>query len=146
MKNITLWALCLASTPMGAMAGETVSAAGANVYFINLKNGDKVKSPVLVQFGLAGMGIAPAGMDKENTGHHHLLIDRLGIGKGSDGVEELNANISSDAQHVHFGKGQTETSLELAPGSHTLQLVLGDKDHIPHNPPVVSELITILVE
>jgi hypothetical protein len=129
-----------------AFAGETPAPAGAQVYFVNLKDGDAVKGQFKVVFGLSGMGVAPAGIEMENTGHHHLLIDRPPLGEGEDGSDEFNANLVTDAHHVHFGKGQTEATVELAPGSHTLQLVLGDKDHIPHNPPVVSERITITVE
>ena len=139
----TLAGLALITT--AATAGETKSAPGAKDYFINLKDGDTSKSPVMVQFGLSGMGVAPAGTEKEFTGHHHLLIDRPGIGKGEDGAEEYNANIISDEKNVHFGKGQTEVMLDLKPGKHTLQLVLGDKDHIPHNPPVTTEVISITV-
>ena len=97
-------------------------------------------------FGLSGMGVAPAGTEKEMTGHHHLFLDRAPFGKGEDDMEEADFNIPTDENHIHFGKGQTEVSLDLEPGSHTLQLVLGDKDHIPHNPPVVSEVITIPVK
>ncbi|MCK7612507.1 DUF4399 domain-containing protein [Roseibium sediminicola] len=124
-----------------AAAGETPAPDGAKLYFINLKDGDTVKSPVLIQFGLAGMGVAPAGVDdKENTGHHHLIIDEAIEG------EELDEPIPADDHHKHFGGGQTETSIELTPGIHTLQLVLGDWTHIPHNPPVMSEKITVTVE
>lgn len=137
----------LCSVPIsGLTAGETKAPDGAKVYFVNLKNGETVKSPVKIIFGLSGMGIAPAGVEKEGTGHHHLFIDRPKLGEGEDGADELEANIISDENHLHFGKGQTETLLELTPGQHTLQLVLGDKDHIPHDPPVVSEVITITVE
>ncbi|SOE11986.1 uncharacterized protein DUF4399 [Hoeflea halophila] len=129
-----------------AGAGETASPPGAKVYFDGLSDGDRVTSPVAVKFGVEGMDIVPAGTDMENSGHHHLFVDRPVLGEGPDGADELDANILSDEQHLHFGKGQTETSLELAPGEHTLQLVLGDKDHIPHHPPVVSERITITVE
>ena len=129
-----------------AIAGETPSAAGAEEYFVNLKDGDTVKSPFKVVFGLSGMGVAPAGTEAENTGHHHLFIDVPPLGQGEEGADELDANIPSDEHHMHFGKGQTETMLNLPAGKHTLQLVLGDKDHIPHNPPVASERITITVE
>ncbi len=120
-----------AATAVLAQA-QTPSPAGAAVYFINLKDGDTVTSPFKVQFGLSGMGIAPVGVQNERTGHHHLLIDT----KLSD--EELKRPIAADAKHVHFGGGQTETTVTLPPGSHTLQLVLGDWSHIPHNPPVMS--------
>ncbi len=129
-----------------AMAGETPAQEGAKVYFVNLEDGATVKSPVKVVFGLTGMGVAPAGTEKEKTGHHHVLIDRPPLGEGPDGADELNANLPADDNHKHFGGGQTEVMLDLAPGKHTLQLVLGDKDHIPHNPPVISPVITITVE
>ena len=129
-----------------SQAGETPSPEGASVYFVSPKDGDTVKGPVKVVFGLSGMGVAPAGTEAENTGHHHILVDRAPLGEGEDGADEFDANLPADEHHRHFGKGQTETVLELSPGKHTLQLVLGDKDHIPHNPPVVSQRITITVE
>jgi hypothetical protein len=92
------------------------------------------------------MGVAPAGTEKESTGHHHLLINRAPFGEGEDGAEEAEYAITSDDNHKHFGGGQTETMLELAPGTHTLQLVLGDAGHVPHSPAVVSDVITITVE
>ena len=108
------------------------------VYFINIKDGDVLKSPFLIQFGLGGKGVAPAGVDVTNTGHHHLLIN----------VDEVDYNlpIPSSDQHLHFGLGQTETNLELPSGKHSLQLVLGDKYHIPHKPPLMSEKIQIKVK
>jgi hypothetical protein len=121
-------------------AAQTPSPAGAKVYIINLKDGDTVSSPFKVQFGLTGMGVAPAGVEKPNTGHHHLIIDT----KLSD--DELKAPIASDAKHVHYGAGQTEAMVTLPPGKHTLQLVLGDWSHIPLAPPVMSEPITIEVK
>tara|TARA_Y100000816_G_scaffold278761_1_gene250309 strand:- start:864 stop:1250 length:387 start_codon:yes stop_codon:yes gene_type:complete len=107
------------------------------VYFINIKDGDVLKSPFLVQFGLSGKGIAPAGIDVPNTGHHHLLIN----------VEEIDyaLPIPSSKQHLHFGLGQTETTLDLIPGKYKLQLVLGDKYHVPHKPPLLSKKIEIKV-
>ncbi len=142
MKSTILAAIAITlafSAP--AVSGETPAPEGAKVYFINLKDGDTVKNPVYVQFGLSGMGVAPAGVeDKENTGHHHLIIDEKIEG------EELNAPLPADDNHKHFGGGQTEATIELAPGKHTLQLLLGDWSHIPHNPPVMSERITITVE
>lgn len=136
-------AAALAATALiggAAWAGDTPSTPGAKVYFVNLKDGDTVKNPVLIQFGLAGMGVAPAGVEKEGTGHHHLVINEEITG------EELNEPIPADELHKHFGGGQTETSIELPAGTHVLQLVLGDQNHIPHNPPVVSERITVTVE
>jgi Domain of unknown function (DUF4399) len=147
MKRIltaTLFAVFLSGG--GLLAGETVSAPGTKIFFTELKDGDVVTSPVKVVFGLSGMDIAPAGTDKPNTGHHHVLVDREQFGKGPDGAAEADANIPSDEKHLHFGKGQTETMIELQPGAHTLQLVFGDKDHIPHNPPIISEMITITVK
>ncbi|MCB1451271.1 MAG: DUF4399 domain-containing protein [Nitratireductor sp.] len=146
MKQV-LAALAISALALGsAAAGETPSKPGTKVYFINLKDGDFIKGPVKVLFGLSGMGVAPAGIAKEGTGHHHLFIDRPPFLEGAGGADEANMNIPADDQHKHFGGGQTETTLELAPGTHTLQMVLGDKDHIPHNPPVASEVITITVE
>jgi hypothetical protein len=124
-----------------AMAGETPAPDSAKAYFINLKDGDTVSSPVLIRFGLSGMGVAPSGTEAPNTGHHHLLIDAPAL----EG-DALNEAIPVDSGHVHFGKGQTETSVTLAPGKHTLQLVLGDWSHIPHNKPVMSERITVDVQ
>jgi hypothetical protein len=123
---------------LGAQA-QTPSAPDAAVYFITPGNGETVHNPVTVRFGLRGMGVAPAGVVQANTGHHHLLID----------VTELPAPgqpVPADAQHRHFGAGQTETTLELAPGTHTLQLLLADHAHMPHQPPVVSQPITITVD
>ncbi len=126
--------------------GETPANPDAEVYFINLGDGQTVSSPVLVQFGLRGMGVAPAGTEKEMTGHHHLFINRPPLGEGEDGADELANGIPSDDNHKHFGGGQTETVIELPPGQHTLQLVLGDAGHVPHSTPIVSEVITVTVE
>ena len=138
--SILAGAAAFAIATTGVMAGETPAPKDAKVYFINLKDGDKVKSPVTIKFGLSGMGVAPAGTEKENTGHHHLIINEEITG------EELNEPIPADDNHVHFGGGQTEKTIELPAGEHTLQLVLGDWSHIPHNPPVMSERITVTVE
>jgi len=129
-----------------ATAQESASKAGAKQYFVNLKDGDTVSSPVKIIFGLSGMGVAPAGVEKENTGHHHILLNRAPLGKGEAGADELKETIPADENHMHFGKGQTEKTLDLAPGKYTLQLVLGDQNHVPHNPPVSSEVITITVK
>jgi hypothetical protein len=121
--------------------GQSSAPAGARVYIINLKNGDTVTSPFKVQFGLtSNMGVAPAGIDKENVGHHHLLIDTTLT------PEEMTQPVASDEKHVHFGKGQTETTVTLPAGKHTLQLVLANWTHIPFKPPVQSEVITITVK
>lgn len=145
MKTIVA-ALVLSLFGLSAHAGgETPSNPDAKVYFVNLADGDTVSSPVTVVFGLSGMGVAPAGTEKEMTGHHHLLIDRPPLGQGEDGADELVYGIMSDDKHRHFGGGQTEVTLDLAPGPHTLQLVLGDAGHVPHSTPVMSEVITITV-
>lgn len=134
------------SLVMPAMAGETPRADGAEVYFVNLADGDTVTSPFKVIFGLSGMGVAPAGTEKENTGHHHLLIDRPALGEGPDGPADLEYGLPVDEHHIHFGGGQTETMLELPPGQHTIQIVLGDHSHVPHADPVASAVITITVQ
>ena len=118
---------------------RTPSAPGAEVYIISPKNGAIVHNPVLVQFGLKGMGVAPAGMKFDNTGHHHLLID-------TDAPADQSAPLPASDKIVHFGKGQTETTVTLTPGKHTLQLLLADYQHIPHSPPVISKKITITVK
>lgn len=120
-----------------AIAGETSAPEGAKVYIISPQNGELVSSPFKVKFGLSGMGVSPAGIDKKNTGHHHLLVD---------GKSLPNMHKAMGKQVKHFGGGQTETTLMLDPGQHTLQLILGDKNHIPHKPAVISEKITIHVK
>lgn len=121
-----------------AAVPRSVSAPGATVFFIEPTDGATVTSPVEMKFGVSGIAIAPAGEIHKNAGHHHVLVDTT--------LADMNLPIPKDAQHVHFGKGQTEASLELEPGEHTLQLVLGDSNHIPHIPPVVSNSIRITVE
>jgi hypothetical protein len=111
---------------------------GAKVYFIEPRNGAEITGPVHVVFGLSGMGVAPAGVNQATTGHHHILID--------DPTVDLTQPLPATEQVKHFGGGQTETTLELKPGKHTLQLVLGDWKHQPHNPAVTSEKITITVK
>lgn len=143
IKYALLTAALLFSGTITCPAQETKSPPGAKVYFINLKSGDTVTNPVLIQFGLSGMGVAPAGLQGDqtaNTGHHHLLVDAELKG------DELKEPIPMDDQHRHFGKGQTEATVTLPAGQHTLQLVLGDWTHIPHVPPVMSERITITVK
>lgn len=128
----------IALAQQAAELPRTAAPEDAEVYIVSPEDGAQVSSPVTVLFGLRGMGVAPAGVQSANTGHHHLLID----------VDELppdNLPLPATEQIVHFGAGQTETQLELEPGQHTLQLVLGDALHIPHNPPVRSEKITITV-
>lgn len=139
---VTAAAMAVALTVSGAAGAEQTPAnPKAKVYFINLKDGDTVKSPFLVQFGLSGMGVAPAGVeDMKNTGHHHLIINEKIEG------DELSQPIPADDKHKHFGGGQTEAMVALPAGTHTLQLVLGDWSHIPHNPPIMSERITVTVK
>lgn len=117
---------------------RSASPADAAVYFISPADGDTVSGPVTVRFGLRGMGVAPAGTVAEGTGHHHLIVDAP--------LPAAGQPIPNDANHLHFGKGQTETTLTLAPGRHTLQLLVGDHSHIPHDPVVASEVITITVK
>ena len=114
-----------------------IISSESKVYFINLEDGDELQSPFLVQFGLKGKGIAPAGVDIDNTGHHHLLINVDSI--------DYYLPIPSSSQHIHFGLGQTETELNLPPGKYQLQLILGDKYHVPHQPPLVSNKIQVTV-
>ena len=118
--------------------GSTPAPQGARAYIVSPAHGEVVSSPVKVVFGLTGLGVAPAGIQKDKTGHHHLLIDT--------GVPDLSKPIPADDKHKHFGGGQTETVIELSPGKHTLQLLMGDFSHIPHNPPIKSEQITIIVK
>ena len=146
MKTIVAAGLISICAIGAAFAQGAPSKPDAKVYFINLADGDTVTGPVRILFGLSGMGVAPAGAEIEGTGHHHLLVDRPPMGQGEDGAEELLYSIPTDDNHRHFGGGQTEAVLELAPGAHTLQLVLGDYAHVPHSPPVMSEVITITVK
>jgi len=136
-------ALGLALTLMAAtaFAADRIAApAGAEVYFIAPQNGAKLHSPVTIKFGLKGMGIAPAGIKFDNTGHHHLLID-------TDVSElKLDAPMPATDKIVHFGKGQTETTMTLPPGKHTLQLVFADYLHQSFDPPLTSKKITITVD
>ena len=136
-RTLALLTLCAIGLTGPAFA-QSPAPDGAKVYFIEPKDGTEVSNPVSVKFGLSGMGVAPAGVEKAKTGHHHLLID-------VDKVD-LDNPLPADDNHKHFGGGQTETSITLAPGQHTLQLLLGDHNHIPHKPPVMSEKITITVK
>lgn len=115
---------------------KTPAPEGASLYIVSPRDGDVVTSPVTVVFGLRGMGVAPAGVVMPNTGHHHLLVN-------GEQLPDLSMPLGTNV--THFGGGQTETSVTLEPGVHTLQLILGDHLHIPHNPPVVSEQITVTV-
>jgi hypothetical protein len=139
-RTVLLGAVAAALLSSVAARAQTAAPPGAAVYFINVKDKDTVASPFKVQFGLAGMGIAPAGVEKDKTGHHHLLIDT----KLTD--EQAKAPLPADKQHLHFGGGQTEATITLSPGEHTLQLVLGDWTHIPFSPPITSPAISVTVK
>ena len=133
----TAFALSAATSLVADELPRSPAPEGAKVTIISPQDGDTVPTEFTVYFGLEGMGIAPAGTDVEHTGHHHLLIDQ----------DELPAEDKPMGNPpLHFGKGQTQTTLTLEPGEHTLQLILGDKFHIPHMPPVISEKITITVK
>ena len=140
MRSIA-FGLMLAGAALVAQADtpRNPSPAGAEVYFESPADGATARGPVTVRFGLKGMGVAPAGIRFDNTGHHHLLID-------TDLPADLGQPLPANEHVVHFGKGQTETTITLPPGRHTLQLVLGDALHIPHDPPVVSKKIVITVK
>lgn len=121
-----------------ALLSVSSAFADTELYFISPQDGDKVSGEFTVSFGLRGMGVAPAGIDADNTGHHHLLID-------VDALPPMDTPLPKTEQVRHFGGGQTETTLSLPPGQHTLQLLLGNYSHIPHDPPVMSSKITITV-
>ena len=123
--------------PLSAVE-KSSSPDKAMLYIISPQDGDTVSSPVKVIFGLNGMGVAPAGIKMKNTGHHHLLIDLAQL-------PDINLPIPSDDHHRHFGKGQTEALIELEKGEHTLQLILGDHMHVPHEPPIISKKIRVIV-
>ncbi len=116
-----------------------ISSSEAQLYFIEPKNGSTVKGPVKIVFGLSGMGVAPAGIDFPNTGHHHLLVDL-------EKLPDLSKPIPADKNHIHFGKGQTEVFIDLPKGKRSLQLLLGNYLHVPHKVPVISDKIQIYVE
>ena len=132
-------AAALAVGLVWAQASRTPSPPGAKAYFISPADGAVIKGPVKVVMGLSGMGVAPAGVDIGNTGHHHILVN-------APANIKLDVQMPADDVHRHFGLGQTEATLTLPPGKHTLQLVLGDKSHVPHDPPVLSEKISITVQ
>jgi hypothetical protein len=140
---LVLLAVNLAAHDHSATSGQgeiqrTPSSGGASVSFANLSDGDVIPPDFVVRFSISGMGIAPAGSDIDNTGHHHLLID-------VDGLPTLDQPLPATDNIRHFGKGQTETELHLPEGKHSLQLLLADYRHIPHEPPVMSEVIVIVV-
>lgn len=137
--RLLLLAVALASLPCAVLAQGKAAARDALLYFIWPQNGAIIKGGFWCRFGLRNMGITHAGEDFQNSGHHHLLID---VNEPLD----ANAPIPQDKNHLHFGAGQTEARVELPPGRHTLQLVLGDAKHYPFNPPLVSEKITITIK
>lgn len=141
MKDVlkSLVVLMCAVLPIAVSAADRSPAPeNAEVFIVAPKDGAEVSNPVRVQFGIKGMEVAKAGTHAPNTGHHHLLIDAE--------MPALDQPIAKDENHMHFGGGQTETALTLAPGKHTLQLLLGDGNHVPHHPAVVSKIITIIVK
>jgi hypothetical protein len=117
---------------------RTASPEGAQVFFISPADGDTVSNPIAIEFGIEGMSVVAAGVNEDHSGHHHLLVDT--------DIPDVGLPIPADANHIHFGDASTATELTLAPGEHTLRLLLGDHLHIPHDPPVVSDPITIMVE
>lgn len=125
-------------TEMSVALPRSESAAGARVFFITPSDGATLSSPLEIEFGVAEMEVVKAGNNQPHSGHHHLLINT--------GVPELGLPIPADESHIHFGDGSTSTTISLPPGEHTLQMLLGDYIHIPHNPALVSESITITVE
>jgi Domain of unknown function (DUF4399) len=136
----TIIALGLSLLAAVAVADRAAAPAGAEVYFIAPQNGAKVHGPVTVKFGLKGMGVAPAGIKFDNTGHHHLLVDT------ELSAVNLDQPLPASDKVVHFGKGQTETSITLPPGKHTLQLLFADSLHQSFDPALTSKKITITVE
>ncbi|VAW86914.1 Uncharacterized DUF4399 domain-containing protein PA0315 [hydrothermal vent metagenome] len=137
LKTLLILPFLLISGVQASESQRTPSPEGARLYIISPANGETVNKIVTVKFGLQGMGVSPAGLDKAATGHHHLLID-------GEKLPDLNKPMGNEV--IHFGGGQTEKTIELSEGRHTLQLILGDHRHIPHNPPVISEKITIFVQ
>lgn len=145
MKHIPLGAAIVLAFTSFAFAGDTPSTPGATVYIVNLKDGDTVQSPVTVVFGLGGMGVTPAGVEKEGTGHHHMFLNRVPFGDRAEDADLIANGIPADENHIHYGGGQTQATYDLEPGEYTMQLVLGDQFHVPHDPPVVSDVITVTV-
>jgi hypothetical protein len=138
MRTLAVALLLLTMSAIAADLPRSRAPEGVVLYLIAPKDGDRITSSVTVRFGLKGMGIAPAGIALADTGHHHLLIDTP--------APPFDRPIPADERHVHFGKGQTEALVKLAPGRHRLQLLLGDHLHVPHEPPVLSTPVTITVE
>jgi len=140
MKNLLvmpisiIFIFCISS-----VTARSPSTSGAYVYIISPANGEIVTSPVLIKFGLHGMGIAPAGTEIKGTGHHHLLVD-------VENLPDLDKPVPADDHHIHYGKGQTEILIDLSPGKHTLQLLFADFVHVPHEPVLKSRPTTIHVK
>lgn len=148
-KTAFIAAIAVAGLTATAVADDHLAwqaSEGAYVYFINLKDGATVSSPVLVQMGVNGMGVAPAGTEREGTGHHHILVNRPALGKGEDGDDEWLYALPADENHIHYGGGQTEATLDLPAGTHTLQMVFGDMNHVPFGAQMVTDVITITVK
>jgi hypothetical protein len=139
-KILAIGALLLSVLDAGSTQAETIAPPSPTAFFVGIKDGDVVHNPVKVGFGVSGMTIAPAGTTAPQTGHFHLLLDAAMT------PEQMKFAIPSDAQHLHYGKGQTEAVITLPPGTHKLQILLGDGKHVPHQPPVLSAPITVTVQ
>ena len=138
MRIVAFVAITLGLSASAAVAGPSPMPPDAKVYIIWPRDGQVIPGGKFwVRMGLSNAGVAPASVDKQFTGHHHILVDT--------DLPSMDEAIPNDKQHLHFGRGQTEARLELPPGTHTLQLLFGDHDHIPHNPPLYSQKITIIV-
>lgn len=135
VEKLGIIALMFAAAAVFAQLPKTAAPEDAAVYFIAPAVGDIIEGEVVVLFGLEGMGVAPAGMARDNTGHHHLIIDAP--------LPPLDQPVPADDNYRHFGGGQTQVTIMLEPGEHTLQLLLADQNHIPHEPAIYSEVITI---
>lgn len=139
-RILTAAALAALCTAPGLAQERTPAPEGAAVYIISPEDGASVSNPVTIRFGLQGMGVAPAGIEADNTGHHHLLINT-----GPDEIE-MDVALPATDQIVHFGGGQTEVTMDLPEGTHELRLLLGDWSHVPHDPPILSDPISVTVE
>ena len=137
--RLILICMILFIVPNASSQDDIYTSEDKKVFFVSPSNGENVESPVIVKFGVIGMSIVPAGEDKPMSGHHHLLINL-------EKLPDMSMPIPADNNHLHFGKGQTETIIELPKGKHTLQLLLGNYMHIPHKVPLLSEKIEIIVE
>jgi len=136
-SGLVVWPGAVFSQETGDLSSPAPKSAA--LYFIQPADGEVVESPFVVKFGLRGMGVAPAGINMANTGHHHLLVDH-------SGEVDLDGPLPANDQVRHFGGGQTETAVTLSPGTHTLKLVLGNHLHVPHTPAVMSDEITVTVK